>query len=156
MKNLSSQLTHWELTWNSQWAHFEDTQLAHSELTRWAHTVSLLQAFCKFATHTVSSLLPLHRELTGLMSRTAHSNLTALSQCEIANSQKAHRKPTVWVILWVHCEVTECPQNEPIVSCNMSFRWVSYGFKFLTGKETPMKSKIRTFCPDFKTISRSY
>ena len=48
---------HRELTWIiSLWAHFEDTQLAYSELTRWAHTMSLLWAFLEFATHIVSLL----------------------------------------------------------------------------------------------------
>ena len=34
VKNLSSQLTHTKLTLNLRQAHFEDTYLAHSKLTR--------------------------------------------------------------------------------------------------------------------------
>ena len=68
----------------------EDTQLAQSEIPRWAHTVSLLWGFREFATHTVSSLLTLHGECIRMISRIAHSKLI------------------VWVILWVHCYVTEC------------------------------------------------
>ena len=49
--------------WNSRWTHFEDTQLAHSELTRSAHTLSLLWAFHEFPILTVSSVLLLHGEL---------------------------------------------------------------------------------------------
>ena len=37
-------------------AHLEDTYLAHSKLTRWALTVTLLWALCEFATHTMSLL----------------------------------------------------------------------------------------------------
>ena len=54
--------THWQIcahseltksqVRNSRWAHFEDTQLARSELTRWL----TLWAFCEFATHTMSLL----------------------------------------------------------------------------------------------------
>ena len=104
-EGVSEHHSHRELTWIiSWWDHFEDTQLAHSELTRWAHTVSLLWAFHEFATLTVRSLLPLHGELTGMISQIAHSKLTMW----VANSRKAHSKRTVWV----HCEVTECPTIE--------------------------------------------
>ena len=37
---------------------------------------------------------------------------------------------TVWVILWVHREVTECPQNELSMSINVSSQWVSCELKF--------------------------
>ena len=57
--------------------------------------MGLLWAFCEFATHAVSSLPPLHGELIRMISRTAH------------------RKLTVWVILSVHCEVTEGPIGIP-------------------------------------------
>ena len=52
----------------------------------------------------------------------------------VANSQKVHSKLTVWVIMWVLCEVTECPQNELSVSFNVSSQWFSYELQFFTGK----------------------
>ena len=67
-----------------------------------------------------------HSELT-----MAHSKLTVW----VANSQKAHSKLTVWVILWVHCDVTECPQNELTMSFNVSSQWLlNCELNFFTGK----------------------
>ena len=51
----------------------------------------------------------------------------------VANSPKAHSKLTVSVILWIHCEVTECPQNELSVSFNVSSQRDSCELKFFTG-----------------------
>ena len=86
LKNLSSKLTHWELTLklkeSSFWGHSVTSQRRTHEMI---HTVSFLWAFPEFATLTVSSLLPLHGELI----------------------RWSHRKLIVWVILWVVCEVTE-------------------------------------------------
>ena len=78
--------------WNSQWAHFEDIQLPQSGLTRWAHIVSLLWAFCEFPTLTVSSLLPLLGELIWMISQITHNKLMVW----VANPQKAHSKQAVW------------------------------------------------------------
>ena len=61
----------WNSHWNSLWAHFEDAQLAHSELTRRAHTVSLLWAFCEFST-SVSFLWDHIVELTMQWLQWAH------------------------------------------------------------------------------------
>ena len=83
----------------SWWAHFEDIQLAHSELTRWPHTVSLLWAFRRFATVTVSSLLPLHGELIGW----CHIKLTAGSPCELQIHGKFSGSLQCELILGVHC-----------------------------------------------------
>ena len=111
MKNLSSQLTRWDLLlkltqgsfWGqsvtSQWTHKMSSHCELSvslQLTQWAHCY------------------PLHAELTGMISRIAHSKLM------------------VWVILWVHCEVSECPQNELHASFNMNSLWVSCELKFFT------------------------
>ena len=79
--------THREPTWIiSRWAKFEDNQLAHSELTRWAYIVNLLWAHC---------------ELTAITAWWAYWVISLIG----------HSKPTVWVILWVRCELTKCPQN---------------------------------------------
>ena len=95
-----------ELTPYSQRAHlnyltvgsFLDTQLAQSELSRSAHTVGLLWAFCEFATLTVSSLLPLHGELI----RCSHLLLKASSPCEF----QTHRKLTACSQCKSSCEFT--------------------------------------------------
>ena len=89
-----------ELTWiTSQWAQFEDTRLAHRELTRWTHTVNLLWDFREFATHTVNSLLPLHGELIGMISRIAHSVSWKLTE----SSQQAHNVSHLVSSLWGNC-----------------------------------------------------
>ena len=71
--------------------------------SQWANTVRSQES---------NSLLPLHGELIGMISRIGHSKLT------------------VWVILWVHYEITKCPDNEPTMSSNVSPRWVSRELKF--------------------------
>ena len=50
---LQAHMNKWKLTQ----AHFEATHLPRSKHTRQTHTVTLLWAFCQFATHTVSLLL---------------------------------------------------------------------------------------------------
>ena len=55
---------------------------------------------------TVSPLLPLHGELFGMQ---AHSVSCKLME----SSQQAHSVSS-------SCELTECPQNEPTMSFNMS------------------------------------
>ena len=44
----------------------------------------------------------------------------------VASSQNAHINLTVWVILCVHCEVTQCPRNELSLSFNVTSQWVIY------------------------------
>ena len=70
--------------------------------------------------------------------RIAHNKLTMW----VANSQKAHSKLTVWVILWVHCEVTEGPQNDLSVSFNVNVQWVSCELKFFTGRLSNQQLKV--------------
>ena len=113
------------LTESSYWGH----SVSSRWLTKWAHTVSLLWGFYEFVTLKVSSLLPLHGELIGMISRIAYSMLTVL----VANSWRAHRKLTVWAHLWVCCEVDEWLQNELAVSFYVSLQRVSCELKFLTG-----------------------
>ena len=91
--------------------------------------MSFLWAFCEFATLTVSSLLPLHDELTRMISQIAQSKLMVW----VANSRKAHLKITLWVILRVLCELTECPQNKLTVSFNVRSKGVTCELKFFTG-----------------------
>ena len=76
---------------NSWQAHFEATHLPHSELTRWAHTVSLLWALHEFATHTVSLLWAI-REIN----RWAHHAVVAVS------SLWSHCQPHGETFRWVH------------------------------------------------------
>ena len=75
------------------------------------------------------TLLQLQGELIRMISRITHSKL----QVWVANSWKAHSKIKMWVTLWAHCEITECPQNEPTVSSSVSSQWVSCELKFFTG-----------------------
>ena len=95
VKNLSSQLTHWERTLKLMVGSF----WGHSVSSQWTYKMSsyceLAWAFCEFATQTVSSLLPLHGELIGMISRIAHSKLMVW----VANSLKVHCKLTVWAHL---------------------------------------------------------
>ena len=114
--------------WDLQWAHFEDTHFAHSELTR----LLTLWACCE-----LSMSLQLARWAHCYHCMVSHQMISWIAHSKrnvwVANSYKAHRKLTVWVILWVHCEVNECPQNEPTVSFNVSSLWVSCELKFFTG-----------------------
>ena len=120
------------------------------ELTLWA--------CCEFATPTVSP--PCSAAVGSLWELQTHWKLTASSQCElirmisqiahskltvsVANSWKAHSKLTVWVILWVHCEVTECPKNELTLSFSVSSPWVSWELKFLTGLDPIVNASCQT------------
>ena len=125
----------------SFWGHSVSSQWTHKMSSHCELVVSLLWAFPESATLTVSSLLPLHGELIGMISRIAHSKLTVW----VANPRKAHSKLTVWVILWVHCELTECPQNEPIVS----FMWAPSELdelKFFTGYIQPLWRHSIVWC----------
>ena len=70
------------LIMGSFWGHSISSQWIH----KMTHTVSLLGAFHEFATHTVSSLLPLHGELIRMISPIAYSKLTVW----VTNTQKAH------------------------------------------------------------------
>ena len=87
VKNLSSQQTHSKLTLNSQQTDFEDTHLAHSKLTRLAHTVSLLRALCQLATHTVSLLWA----ILGISRWAHHAVISLWSHCDLTvrNSAEA-------------------------------------------------------------------
>ena len=78
----------------------------------------------------MSSLPALHGEHIGTISRKAHSKLMVW----VANLQKVCSKLRMWVILWVHCEVTKCHQNELSVSFNVSSQRLSCELKFSTGK----------------------
>ena len=107
VENLSSQLTG-SSHWNSRKLILRTlsypTVNSQDELTLWA--------FREFATPKVSSLLPLHGELIGIISWIAQSKLAVW----VANSQKAHRKLIVWahLVSSLH-ELTGCRQNEPTV-----------------------------------------
>ena len=72
-----------------------------------------------------------------LISRIAHNKLTVW----VANLWKDNSKLTLWVIMSVHCEVTECPQNEPTVSFNVSSHWVSCELKFFKKSSITLSSK---------------
>ena len=50
----------------------------------------------------------------------------------VSKLTESSQKLTVWVILWVHYEVTECPQNEASMSFNVSSQWVRCELKFFT------------------------
>ena len=56
VKNLSSQLTHCELTWKLTTSSFRSHSSTSQGITRWTHTVGLLWALFEFATHIVSLL----------------------------------------------------------------------------------------------------
>ena len=102
-----------ELTPYSQRAHlnyltvgsFLDTQLAQSELSRWAHTVSLLLAFHEFATRTMSLLWAIC-EITWW----AHHAAVAVSSLWVG---------LLWAhsvsYLWSHCRL-QIPPAFPLVS----------------------------------------
>ena len=97
--------------WNSRWAHFENTQLPHSELTRWL----TLWACCELS---ISLQLTLWAccELFVRSSQWAHHAVVAVSSlCELQTHRKLTASLQCELILWVHCELTECPQNEPTV-----------------------------------------
>ena len=91
--------THCQLTLklmeSSFWGH-----LVHSEPTRWAHAVSLLWVCNSHGELSVSYLWTHYAvvAVNSLWELQIHGKLSASSQCEL--------------ILWVHCELTECPQNE--------------------------------------------
>ena len=87
---------------------------------------------------TASSLLPLHGELIRMISRIALSK----PMVWVANSRKVHSKFTVWAHLMssVHYELTECPQNEPTVSFNVSSQLVSCELTFFTQMEWLMEN----------------
>ena len=124
-----------EFTANSLSAHIKFTDSSfwgHLDSSQWTHKMS---SHCELAV-SFPWVCNSHSELTAttawwahwVISRIAHSKLTLW----VANSRKAHSKLTVWVILRVHCQATECPQNEPIMSFNMSSLWVSCELKFFT------------------------
>ena len=123
VKNLSSQLTHLELTWKSQkvhpawvtvspfWGHLSSSQCAHKMRLQ-------LACFTEFAAFTVSPLQPLHGESSDDLrniSQRAHGvslkffELFCFSQANDkhiqANSQKDHSNLRVWVIRWALCEL---------------------------------------------------
>ena len=123
VKNLSSQLTHsqltLELTESSFWGHLVSLQWIHKmsshwelamclQLTPWACCELFVRSswWAQHAMVAVSSLCELQ----------AHRKLIASSQCGL--------------ILWVHCKLTKCPQNELSVSFNVSWQWVSYELNF--------------------------
>ena len=125
--------THWrcELTPYSQRAH-----LNYLTGSCWGHLVSSqwtnkMSSHCELAV-SLLWVCNSHSELTTataatawwtqwVISQIAHSKLTVWD----AASQKAHRRLKVWGILWIHCEVTECPQNELSVSFNVSSQLVA-------------------------------
>ena len=118
--------------------------------------MSLLLAFCEFATHTESSLPPLHGELVGMISPIAHSKLLVW----IANSQKAHSFGNFWsetcwqsysgtyraqcfdVTTKPHC--THCLHPLPWWHC-LDFFWRQTNRKkcFCYQTITPKKKKIK-------------
>ena len=107
LRNLSLQLSHWELTLKlsvgSFWGHSISSKWTHKMI----HTVSLLWAFREFATHMVSLLWAIceitqwaHHavvEVSSLLKLQTHGKLTANSQYEL--------------IMWVQNALTECPPN---------------------------------------------
>ena len=90
------------------WAHSELSMKL--QLTLWA-CCELFVRSSQWVHHTVVAVRSMWQLQT-------HVKLTASSQCEL--------------ILWVHCELTECPQNEPTVSFNVSSQWISCELKFFT------------------------
>ena len=109
----------------------------HSVGSQWTHKMN---SHCELAVSVLwvcnshselTSLLPLHSELNGMISQIVHLKLTVRD----ASSWKADRKLSGWVILRVHCELTECPQNEPTISFNVSSQCVTCELKFFTGWE---------------------
>ena len=112
-KNLSSQLTQWELrlklTESSFWGYPVTSQWnSQDELTLWACCeLSVSLQLSQWATATTAWWAH------WVISRKAHNKLTLW----VANSWKAHSK--------LHCEVAECPQYELSVSFNESSQWVA-------------------------------
>ena len=115
MKNLSSQLTHCELTWKSQksflawvtvssfWGHLSSSQCTHKMSSQWAcHELSVSLQLSQLANcyHCMVCLQ--------MTSKISHSKLMMW----VANSQKAHNRLTVGIILQILCEATECTDNE--------------------------------------------
>ena len=113
------------LTVGSFWGHLVSSQ--------WTHK---MRSCCKLAV-SFPWVCNSHSELTATTAWWAHQVISQIAHSKftvwVANSQKAHSKLTVWVILWVHCDVTQCPQNELLVSFNVSSQWVSCELKFFTG-----------------------
>ena len=99
----SSELCHVGLIWR----HSVSSQGTH----KMTHTVRLLWAFCELATHTVRWLWAI-REIT----RWAHLAVVAVSSLwELQTHRKLTASQQCELILSVHCELIECPQNEPSV-----------------------------------------
>ena len=106
----------------------------HSVGSQWTHKMN---SHCELAVSVLwvcnshselTSLLPLHSELNGMISQIAHSKLlmwqihrglTASSQCEL--------------ILWVCCEVDEWLQDALAMSFHVSSQCVGCELKFFTG-----------------------
>ena len=140
-----------ELTPYSQKAHLNYLRVGsfwgHSVSSQWTHKMSWhLKLAVRFLW-----VCNLHRELIPttawwahwMISQIAHSKLTMWvansrkAHCKltvwVANSRKVHSKLTVVIILWVHCEVTECPQNEPTLIFKVNSQSVRCKLKFFIG-----------------------
>ena len=130
VKNLSSQLTHWELTWNSWKAHLAWVTVSsfwgHLSCSKWTHKMSLLWDCCELSVSLQHSQLA-NCYLAWWVIRWYHEYLTASSRCEFEvfcfffqwlmtntfKQQKARSNLTAWVVLWIDCVVTEYPQVSP-------------------------------------------
>ena len=85
VKNLSSQLTHWELTWESQKAHPAWVTVSsfwgHLCSSQWTHKMSLLWDCCELSVSLQLSQLA-NCYLAWWVIRWSHKYLTASSRCE--------------------------------------------------------------------------
>ena len=126
VKNLGSQLIHWEITLTLAESSFWVQSVTSHWTHKMTHTVSLLWAFREFATHTVSLLW-------AICEMSSSCNGTSELTLWVASSQKAHSSSQCELILWVHCKLTKCPQNELSVSFNVIFQLVTFEPKLFTG-----------------------
>ena len=104
VKNLSSLLTHIKTNGKLIWGHSSNSQQTHKMSSHCELAVSIPWVCNSHCEPAVSYLWdhPMSSPWSG------SSELTVW----VANSWNAHIMFTVWVILWVHCELTQCPHNE--------------------------------------------
>ena len=78
--------------------------------------------FLRNITYMLAHRRPTHSELTAATAWWPH-------QDDLTNSSQQAQGE---LILWVHCELNKCPQNEETVSFNVSSLWISCELKFFT------------------------
>ena len=110
---------------SSFWEHCSSSQQNHKMSSHFELAVSapwVCNSHCELAVsylfdHLLSSSCSISSEL--LCEWRTHRKFTASSKCEL--------------ILWVHCELTKCPQNELSMSFIVSWQGVSCELEFFTG-----------------------